>query len=142
VLWALATLRRADKPLLDAATRALGSKAGGADSADVAAALWGLASLGHGVDAGTLKKAAAAVGAGGSRDGIMVEAARIMSVCCLDAWVHVVGWGSMCWTLLLRLIWGLRALPALLHLGRHEDTLLLSHMAADRAPAVPHMATA
>lgn len=67
VLWALATLRRADKPLLDAATRALGSKAGGAASADVAAALWGLASLGHGVDAGTLRKAAAAVGAGAAQ---------------------------------------------------------------------------
>lgn len=72
VLWALATLRRADKPLLDAATRALASKAAGADSADVAAALWGLASLGHVVDNGTLRKAAAAVAAGGWRGG-MVE---------------------------------------------------------------------
>ncbi len=69
MLWALATLRRADKPLLDAATRALASKAGGADSADVAAALWGLASLGHVVDGGTLRKAAAAVAAGGWHGG-------------------------------------------------------------------------
>jgi hypothetical protein len=63
---ALATLQRADKPLLDAAARQLASKAAGAESAqDVGGALWGFASLGYAPDGGALAKASAAIKAGG-----------------------------------------------------------------------------
>jgi hypothetical protein len=50
--WALARLGRADKPALDALSKALGAKLGAGDApADAAAALWAFATLSHKPDA-------------------------------------------------------------------------------------------
>lgn len=64
-VWALAKMGSADAATLEGLGRALGSKLGqGEAAADVAAALWGFASLNHSLDSGVVSRGAASIKAG------------------------------------------------------------------------------